>query len=198
MAHGYVALLNGDPTALDQGRLTLNPIPHIDLWGSILIPLGLMLARAPFLIAWAKPVEVNPERFVTDPRLASLETALAGPVTNLILALALVLVLRLLGARLRASRAGRAVRVALVYGILWNTMLACFNFLPIPPLDGFRLVQFLFPAVDRLPILNSFQFSIILLAAVLLVARKFLLRPVRRLSEMLLNWAEPRAGEMPS
>jgi Zn-dependent protease len=198
MAHGYVALLNGDPTALDQGRLTLNPLPHIDLWGSILIPLALMLTRAPFLIAWAKPVEVRPELFVTDPRVATLETALAGPATNLVLAVLLMLCLRLSSATLLRSRVGRAVRIAIVYGVLWNTMLTFFNFLPIPPLDGFRLVQFFFPAIDRLKVLNSFQFNIALLAVVLLVARKFLVRPIQRISEAMLNWAEPRVEGPPA
>lgn len=189
MSHGYVALLNGDPTALNAGRLTLNPIPHIDLFGSILLPLVQIVSRAPFFLAWAKPVPYNPAMFVTQVRLATLEVALAGPFTNMLLALFSTFVLRALGGLLGGSRVGSFVRKGLVYGVMINISLMIFNFMPIPPLDGFTLVRFFFPVVDRIGVFNNFFTGIVLLMLVLYVARNFLTKPATALTEALLDWA---------
>ena len=159
------------------------------------VPLVLTLVRSPVLLAWAKPVEVNPANFVGDPRLASLTVGLAGPLTNLVLALGLTLVLRACCIRLRRGPRRRWVRMALVYGIIWNSMLMVFNFLPIPPLDGFRLVTYVFPGVEEAPLLHSFGMELVLLAAVLFVAQRFLVRPMTRVADALLGWAEAPARQ---
>src|SRR6266700_2105771 len=93
LAHGYVAYSLGDPTAKYQGRLTLNPISHLDLFGSILLPLLLFLAQSPVLVGWAKPVPINPYNF-TDQKWGTLKVALAGPLTNIALALVFGLCVR--------------------------------------------------------------------------------------------------------
>ena len=142
-AHGYVAERWGDPTARLLGRLTLNPIPHIDLFGSILVPGFLILSGANILFGWAKPVPVTPENY-RDRRLGDITVSLAGPASNVVLALgfgALLLTGRLLG--------GGSVAEVLVlicyYGIFLNFILAVFNLLPIPPLDGSHVVANLLP-----------------------------------------------------
>ena len=189
ISHGYIALLNGDPTALEAGRLTLNPIPHIDLWGSIVFPMIQIVLRSPFFLAWAKPVPYNPVLFTTEPHLASLEVAFAGPATNMVLALFFAALLRLTVLPLARVRWGRQPRQIMMYGIILNCMLALFNLLPIPPLDGFMLIRFFFPMVDRLPILNSFGTQMLLLVLVMALAQRFLLVPARRLSDGMVNWA---------
>lgn len=126
-AHGYVAYLFGDPTAKYYGRLTLNPLKHID-------PLGfIMLFFAGF--GWAKPVPVNPNYF-KDRKWGSFLVSIAGIVTNLILALLLTL---LLGVYLRVTTTGVLVE-AIFYAISINVGLAIFNLLPIPPLDGSKII----------------------------------------------------------
>src|SRR5439155_10873123 len=145
VAHGYVALRNGDATALESGRLTLNPLPHIDWTWSILVPGIMILSRSPVILGTAKPVPVDPSRFFTNPRLAGLEVGLAGPATNLALALLATLLLRAFGRSLRRSRVGLYARFGLVFAVVLNVSLMIFNFVPIPPLDGFSLIRYLWP-----------------------------------------------------
>lgn len=142
-AHGYVAYRLGDPTARDAGRLTLNPLSHLDPIGTI----------AFFFIkfGWAKPVPVNP-RYFQNPRKDMLWVALAGPVTNLLLAIVSALLLKFLIAVvgfIPYSPAMKAVLVPfshmLVASIWINLVLCIFNFLPIPPLDGGRIMTGLLP-----------------------------------------------------
>ena len=143
-AHGYVAEWWGDPTARMLGRLTLNPLPHIDLFGSILVPGMLLLSGSGVLFGWAKPVPVTPENF-RDRRMGDITVSLAGPASNVLLALGLAVVLGL--ARLFAGADGipEAVFALCTYGILLNLVLAVFNLLPIPPLDGSHVVANLLP-----------------------------------------------------
>jgi len=142
VAHGYVAYRCGDPTAKLAGRLTLNPVPHIDLFGTILFPAILLLSSSPFLIGWAKPVPVNPSYF-RNPSRDHLYVSLAGVCTNLLLALACTIVLGII-ARITGSTGG-ALALMLQYGILINVILAAFNILPIPPLDGSWVAYHLLP-----------------------------------------------------
>ncbi|MDI6799119.1 MAG: site-2 protease family protein [Actinomycetota bacterium] len=136
--HGRVAYALGDDTARNLGRLTLNPISHIDPLGTIAVPLMLSLAGAP-VIGWAKPVPVNPYRF-EDPRRAMMLTGAAGPLTNLIIAFFAGLLIR--------SGLFALGSVAFDYFFILcyiNIVLAMFNSVPVPPLDGSRVISGLLP-----------------------------------------------------
>ncbi|UCF78096.1 MAG: site-2 protease family protein [Candidatus Eiseniibacteriota bacterium] len=146
-AHGLAALRQGDRTAKDAGRITLNPIPHIDLFGSILVPLFFLLAqgfRPTILIGWAKPVPVNPLNF-RDVRRGELEVSLSGPISNLMLALAFALIYRMLPPLHGAAGPLVAVKFMLLYGMHINCLLAVFNLIPVPPLDGSHVLAALLP-----------------------------------------------------
>jgi Zn-dependent protease len=138
-AHGWMALWCGDTTAQDRGRLTLNPLPHVDLIGSIVLPGLLLLFRAPFLFGWAKPVPIDWGK-LRSPRNDPVKVALAGPASNLLLALAFAGLVRL------APEHGFWSPLGLMglAGVMWNCALALFNLIPIPPLDGsWVLMRFL-------------------------------------------------------
>lgn len=137
IAHGYVALLNGDPTARMLGRITLNPIPHIDPVGSILLPVLLLLSQSSFLIGWAKPVPVNPLNF-RNYRWGEFAVSAAGPVSNLVLAAIFSMVLRL-------GLENPGLTQLAFYGVSINIILALFNLIPIPPLDGSHILALVLP-----------------------------------------------------
>lgn len=142
MAHGYVAWLNGDPTARLTGRITLNPIPHIDPIGTIFLPLLLIVTGAGFIIGWARPVPVNPLNF-RDYRLGEITTSAAGPVSNLLLAVLFAFLLQFL-LQINPGGPGGLVLMA-YYGCTINIILAVFNLIPIPPLDGSHLLAAFLP-----------------------------------------------------
>ncbi len=153
IAHGYVALKLGDPTAKEMGRLTLNPIPHIDLVGSILVPMFSLIAAGSVFIAWAKPVPVNPMNFSHHKRDDVLVT-IAGPLSNIILALSCSLTVIGLSmcskivVNLNSPLAGEGLEFLLKMfygGIYLNIVLAVFNLLPVPPLDGSHVLASLLP-----------------------------------------------------
>ena len=131
VSHGYAAYMQGDFTAYYQGRLTLNPLKHIDIVGSILVPIITSLAGFPF--GWAKPVPFNPYN-LRNQRWGELLVALAGPASNIIIAIIFGLILRV-GTSLPDSFATLAALVVLI-----NIGLAIFNLIPIPPLDGSKIL----------------------------------------------------------
>lgn len=133
--HGYVALRFGDRTAERAGRLTLNPIPHIDLVGTILVPTLLLLSQSGFLLGWAKPVPVNPLNF-SNLRKGELMVSAAGILANFSLAIIGVF-LFYIAKQLSASP---IVMEASVYIVFINLLLGIFNLLPIPPLDGSKIL----------------------------------------------------------
>ena len=153
MAHGWVALKLGDKTAKEMGRLTLNPIPHIDFFGSILVPIFSILATGRVLIAWAKPVPIDPRNFKRFKRDDSLVTA-AGPVSNFVIAF-LCSVFVILVQRVTNNFVQDETSVLFqfmnflynmfAYGIFLNVALAIFNMIPIPPLDGSHLLANVIP-----------------------------------------------------
>lgn len=139
VAHGYIADKLGDPTARHQGRLTLNPIPHIDPVGSVVIPLLLVLMSAGIIFGWAKPVPVNPGYF-RDSKRDMMLVALGGPGTNLLLAALAALIFKIF-----SIPPDVGVGLFFIMMCLINIVLAVLNLLPIPPLDGSRIVTGLLP-----------------------------------------------------
>jgi Zn-dependent protease len=163
-AHGFVALACGDQTAWRLGRVTLNPIKHVDPFGTLLLPGLLLLLRSPFLFGYAKPVPVN-FRALRSPRRDMVLVAIAGPVMNLALA-----TLAALGFHLVLSLPDDAqqwVALNLRNAVLINVVLAVFNMLPLPPLDGGRVAVGLLPRVLAAPLAALEPFGMLILVAVL-------------------------------
>jgi Zn-dependent protease len=185
-AHAYSAYRLGDDTAARMGRLTLNPIPHIDIIGTILCP----LLGIPF--GWAKPVPVNPTRFRRDVSMRSgmMITAAAGPISNLILAVLCAVVYGVL-LRFGVVHYGQAGEALLTKAIEINLLLFLFNFFPIPPLDGSRLVDGLLPYRFREAWEQFSKYSWIALLLVIFLGGRLLQGPFEWLQEHLyaLIWA---------
>jgi len=137
VAHGYVALLNGDPTARMLGRITLNPVPHIDPIGTILLPLLLLMTHAGMLFGWARPVPVNPLNY-RNYRWGEFAVSAAGPLSNLALA-------ALFSVLLRLGFDNMGLMKMAYFGVSINIFLALFNLIPIPPLDGSHILAILLP-----------------------------------------------------
>lgn len=148
VAHAWQALREGDTTARDLGRITLNPIPHLDLMGSVLVPLVLYLLPGDFLFGWAKPVPVNPRNYRSYPA-GDIRVSLAGIVANLCLVvlctLGLVVIVFLQDLLLFGGRIGISIAQMLTYGVFINLILAYFNLIPVPPLDGSHVLYHLLP-----------------------------------------------------
>lgn len=166
--HGAVAFRLGDTTARDAGRLTLNPVRHIDPFGSIILPGMLALARQN-VFGWAKPVPVNPNRF-DRPTQGMALTALAGPATNLALALAVGRLgpFRQVGETVFITSDALWARVLLGFLVV-NAALAVFNMLPIPPLDGSRLLPLVLSPRGRIAYARLSQYGFLILVLLLFV-----------------------------
>ena len=143
-AHGLVAEWWGDPTARMLGRVTLNPLPHIDPFGSIIVPGLLLLTGSGVLFGWAKPVPITVENF-RDRKLGDITVSLAGPASNVALGLGLAAVLAVATLAFGSGGVPQGFASLCRYGILLNFILAVFNLLPIPPLDGSHVVANLLP-----------------------------------------------------
>lgn len=146
VSHGYVAQALGDPTAEQAGRLTLNPLKHLDLYGSVLLPLILYyLSAGTFVFGWAKPVPYNPYN-LKDPRKGGALIAAAGPASNFLLAIVFSVLFRVGAASAAFAPAAQFFAVV----ILINLILGVFNLVPIPPLDGSKILfGFLPRAAER-------------------------------------------------
>ncbi|MDD5687128.1 MAG: site-2 protease family protein [Elusimicrobia bacterium] len=145
--HGWVAYLNGDDTAKMQGRLTLNPIPHIDMMGTIILPLLLILIHAPILIGWAKPVPIDYYR-LNNPVKDMAKVGLAGPGSNFAMAILSALIIwlfKITGADPYSSVNNLIIKL-LYINVQINLVLAVFNLIPIPPLDGSRILSAFLPS----------------------------------------------------
>ena len=184
-AHGYVAYRKGDPTAKMLGRVTLNPIPHIDPFGTILLPAMMILMGTGMLFGWAKPVPVN-FRLLRDLKRDPIYVAAAGVVTNLGLAAISGLLFRVLiaidpgllvgvfsgGSAPMGDTAVRTVTfpIALmcIASIRWNVILAIFNLIPIPPLDGGRIAVGLLPPGPSMALASVERYGMLLLIVLLM------------------------------
>lgn len=162
--HGFAAFRLGDSTAKDQGRLTLNPLAHIDLYGTVIIPLFLLFFAGMF-IGWAKPVPYNPYN-LKDQKYGSLKVGVAGPAANLLIALVFGIFLRIVLSGVFGTEAFSGLFLSAVGLIVYiNVFLALFNLIPLPPLDGSKILMDLFPRAHYA--LARFGFFGILLALLL-------------------------------
>lgn len=191
VAHGYVANRLGDRTAAAMGRLTLNPLAHIDPIGTVLMPLLLLIfTNGQFVFGYAKPVPINPMNF-DNPRKGMAISAAAGPMTNIILAAASMLLIKLVvfpSAKLIPETVAVPLFLMLRYSILINVVLAAFNLIPIPPLDGGRVAVGLLPRryAAALSSLEPYGMIIVIILIITGVAGWFI-RPLVNLFFTLLQ-----------
>jgi Zn-dependent protease len=165
-AHGFVAHALGDNTAYDRGRVSFNPLKHIDPFGTLMLPAMLLLVHSPFLFGYAKPVPVN-FRALRNPRIDMVWVALAGPATNIALALAAAAAFHLLD--YVPANTAQWVADNLKNALLINVVLAVFNMLPIPPLDGGRVAVGLLPRALGTPLARLEPFGMLILIGILIL-----------------------------
>jgi Zn-dependent protease len=165
-AHGYVARACGDDTAAKLGRVSLNPFRHIDPFGTVLLPAMLLLLRSPFLFGYAKPVPVDFRR-LRHPRLGMVLVAAAGPAMNLALAFLAALSFHLV--EYVPESASRWLAMNLVNAIKLNVVLAIFNLLPLPPLDGGRIAVGVLPNPLAIPLARLEPYGMLLLIGLLFI-----------------------------
>ncbi|MBY0248638.1 MAG: site-2 protease family protein [Nitrospiraceae bacterium] len=183
-AHGWMAEQCGDNTAKLQGRLTMNPLAHIDPFGTIVVPLICLLLPGGFFIGWAKPVPIDP-RNMYNPRRDMALVAAAGPGMNIILAVASALFLTLLlaleptlslrqeadaeaASSLMTNMVMRPIAVMALYSVMINVLLALFNLIPIPPLDGGRILTCLFPAKPAMALMRLEPYGMMILVGLII------------------------------
>lgn len=199
-AHGYAALRQGDPTAYMLGRLTFNPLKHIDPWMTIALPLLLGVSSGGrFIFGGAKPVPVNPRNY-RNYRRGDIIVSLAGVATNAALAVACLVAsigLGLLGEAVPAANGMLALLQRMMFWGIWlNLLLACFNLIPIPPLDGSHVLYHLLPPALGLQYRALSQYGFLILLALLLFFRGLfgvLLFPALALNALALRFALPFA-----
>ena len=179
-AHGLMAERHGDPTARMMGRITLNPIAHIDPVGTILLPLIMIVLGSPFIFGWAKPVPINP-RNLNNPKRDMMWIALAGPATNFVLCLFLALIFRVL------ARPGTIAETILFYGVTINLVLAFMNLIPIPPLDGSRILSGLLPDRYNFRLAQLEPFGFIILIPVLFIVFRIFMPMILGISFRLIG-----------
>jgi Zn-dependent protease len=165
-AHGFVAHRLGDNTAWELGRVSFNPLRHIDPFGTLLLPAILLISHSPFLFGYAKPVPVN-FRALRHPRIDMVWVALAGPATNIILALLAAAAFH--GLAMVPANSAQWIADNLKNALVINVVLAVFNMLPIPPLDGGRVAVGLLPRVLAYPLSRLEPYGMLILIGILIV-----------------------------
>ncbi|MCG6955586.1 MAG: site-2 protease family protein [Gemmatimonadetes bacterium] len=184
LAHAWQARREGDDTAERLGRITLNPLPHLDLIGSFILPMALYLSHAGFMFGWAKPVPVNPAKY-RDYRAGDIRVSLAGIVSNIGLAvlatLAAAVIVKVGSVVGHLGGVTDALLLMARYGILINLVLAFFNLIPIPPLDGSHVLVHLLPREAAVRYQRAGRYGILVVMALLFLVPRtfdFLLAPV--------------------
>jgi Zn-dependent protease len=165
-AHGYVALHFGDPTAKEEGRLTLNPLKHIDPFGTVLLP-AVLYFTAGFLFGYAKPVPVKFGN-LRNPRWDMIWVAIAGPAMNIALAVVSAILLRI--ALAQGQTVDSSLVRVLMSSVQLNAILAVFNMLPLPPLDGSKVIAPFLPMALARPYLGFERFGMLILLLLIFVA----------------------------
>ncbi|PLX20629.1 site-2 protease family protein [Candidatus Parcubacteria bacterium] len=183
--HGWMAERLGDNTAKDEGRLTLNPIPHIDINGSIILPFILILTGAPFVFGWAKPVPYNPNN-LRDRIYGGAKVALAGPMANLIVAVFFGLLLRLIFIT-QPFFVNQLLVNFLVVIVQINLLLMVFNLVPIPPLDGSKIIMPFLPYEWKIRFLKMEQYGFILVLAFVVVGFSLIVPVIEGLFKLIVG-----------
>ena len=165
-AHGFVAHHFGDNTAWELGRVSFNPLKHIDPFGTLILPAMLLLSHSPFLFGYAKPVPVN-FRALRNPRIDMVWVALAGPATNIALALVAAVAFHVLA--FAPDKAAQWIADNLKNALVINVVLAVFNMLPIPPLDGGRVAVGLLPNALAVPLSRLEPYGMLILIGFLIL-----------------------------
>jgi len=179
IAHGWVAKFFGDDTATRAGRLTLNPLPHIDLFGSVILPALLVLSNSSVVLGWAKPVPVNALK-LRNPKKDMIWVSLAGIGTNIILAILCSLIYH--------RTPSLIMKYICYYGVIYNIFLATFNLIPIPPLDGSRVVSGLLPPQQAYQYSKIEPYGILVIFLLLYLGMfKYMLVLIRPVLQMLLG-----------
>jgi len=178
--HGWAAHRLGDNTAKDAGRLTINPLAHLEWFGSFLLPAAMVLSGLPFVFGWAKPVPYNPYN-LRDRRYGEAKVALAGPASNLFLAIAFGLVLRFVPF-FNLTFVGLLMIIVQI-----NLILMVFNLIPIPPLDGSKILATFLPATYRERYLSLERTGFIFIILLVMLAGSFIMPLVNFLFRMIVG-----------
>lgn len=188
VAHAWVALREGDDTAKNLGRITLNPLSHLDIMGSVVVPL-LLYYTAGLVFGWAKPVPIDPRKFRT-PRASHIKVSLAGIASNILLVVGFTVLYVIFG-KLQVALGGSAVVGVVLrlsfFGVFINLLLALFNLLPIPPLDGSHVMFHLLPEKIGLRYRKLGGYGVLVLLGLMIVTPSFfsvVFQPVF----MIMNW----------
>jgi Zn-dependent protease len=178
--HGYAAYRLGDLTAKNAGRLTFNPLKHLDWIGSFFLPLIMVLSGTSFIFAWAKPVPYNPFN-LRDRKYGDAKVGLAGPLANFILALVFGLILRF------APIVSLSFSGFLSIIVYVNLMLMVFNLIPIPPLDGSKILSVFLSADKRAKYLSMERYGFIMVIAFVMLFGNFLIIPINFLFNLIVG-----------